>query len=234
MTVFVIGLAGLRVGMENRYPFIERQCRDYILDGTEADFTVSVTEEEIREEQQNGDFSPGYCESICLYRHICEVMPEYDVFIMHSAVVEVDGRAYAFTAKSGVGKSTHLSLWLKNIPGARVLNGDKPLYRLNADGSVTAYGTPWNGKENWGYNGSAPLCGVCFIERGQTNAIRPATEDETVSRLMHQLYLRGSRGSVNRQLALMDALVRAVPYYVLSCTISDEAARICYAAMRRP
>ena len=231
--MFVIGLAGLRVALDNRYPFIERQCRDYILEGQNADFSVSATEEEILEEQKNGDFSAGYCESICLYRHICEVMPSYSVFIMHSAVVEVNGAAYAFTAKSGVGKSTHISLWLKNIPGARVLNGDKPLYRVNGDGTVTAYGTPWNGKENWGYNGSAPLVGVCFIERGLTNSIRPATEDETVSRLMHQLYLRGSRTSVNLQLALMNALVQAVPYYVLSCNISNEAALLSYETMKR-
>lgn len=231
--MFVIGLAGLRVALDNRYPFIERQCRDYILEGQNADFSVSATEEEILEEQKNGDFSAGYCESICLYRHICEVMPSYGVFIMHSAVVEVNGAAYAFTAKSGVGKSTHISLWLKNIPGARVLNGDKPLYRINENGTVTAYGTPWNGKENWGYNGSAPLVGVCFIERGLTNSIRPATEDETVSRLMHQLYLRGSRTSVNQQLMLMNALVQAVPYYVLSCNISNEAALLSYETMKR-
>lgn len=231
--MFVIRLAGLRVRMENRYPFVERQCREYLAEGDEADFSVSVSEEEIREEQRNGDFSAGYCESICLYRHICEVMPSYGVFIMHSAVVEVDGRAYAFTAKSGVGKSTHLSLWLKNIPHARVLNGDKPLYRAEDDGSVTVYGTPWNGKENWGYNGSAPLAAVCFIERGQANAIRRATEDETIARLMHQLYLRGNRDAVNQQLMLMNELVKAVPYYILSCTVSDEAAWLSYKTMSR-
>lgn len=231
--MFVIRLAGLRVRMENRYPFIERQCKDYIASGDDADFAVSVTEEEIREEQTNGDFSAGYCESICLYRHICEVMPSYNVFIMHSAVVEVNGNAYAFTAKSGVGKSTHISLWLKHIAGARVLNGDKPLYRIGDDGSVTVYGTPWNGKENWGYNGQAKLKAVCFIERGGTNAIRRADEDDAIARLMHQLYLRGSRESVNRQLTLMDALVHAVPYYVLSCTISKEAAELSYGTMSR-
>ena len=73
--------------------------------------------------------------------------------------------------------------------------------------------------------------GVCFIERGEVNSIRRAEEGEVISRLMHQLYLRGERGSVNRRLFLMDALVRAVPYWVLSCTISDEAALICYDAM---
>ena len=139
----------------------------------------------------------------------------------------------AITAKSGVGKSTHTALWLKNIPNARVLNGDKPLYRLEEDGSLTAFGTPWNGKENWGENISAPLAAICFIERGVENSIRRANEEDTVSRLMHQLYLRGSRDSVTKQLILMDALVRGVPYYVLACNISDEAALLAWNTMRK-
>lgn len=229
--MFIIRLADVRIRIENRYRFIERQCADYIADGETYAFSVFATEEELREEQKNGDFPADYCESICLYRHICERLPDYNVFLMHSSVVEVDGNAYAFTAKSGVGKSTHTALWLKNIPHARVLNGDKPLFRVEPDGSVTAFGTPWNGKENWGENISAPLRAICFIERGETNVIRRAAEEDAIARLVHQLYLRGERLSVDRQLALMDALIRAVPFYVLSCTISDEAARVAYGAM---
>ena len=231
--MFIIQLAGIRIRIENRYPFIERQCRGFVVEGEDYAFSVSVTNDEIHEEQKHGEFSDWYCESICMYRHICEILPSYNVFLMHSSVVEVDGYAYAFTAKSGVGKSTHTALWLKNVPNARVLNGDKPLYRLEEDGSLTAFGTPWNGKENWGENISAPLAAICFIERGVENSICRADEDDVVNRLMHQLYLRGSRQSVTQQLILMDALVRAVPYYVLHCNISDEAALLAWNTMKK-
>ena len=231
--MFVIKLAGLRIRIENRYSFIERQCRDYFCEDGEVDFSVSVTNDEILEEQKHGEFSEGYCESICMYRNICEKISAYNVFLMHSSVIEVNGYAYAFTAKSGVGKSTHTALWLKNIPGARVLNGDKPLYRLEADGSFTVFGTPWNGKENWGENISAPLAAICFLDRGEVNSIRPATPDETLERLMHQLYLRGERSSVMQQLTLMDALIGGARFFVLSCNISDEAAKVAYEAMRK-
>ncbi len=231
--MIVIQLAGVRIRIENRYPFLERQCRPYLCEGEEADFSVSVSEEEILEEKKYGDFSAGYCESICVYRHICEKMAEYNVFLMHSSVIEVDGYAYAFTAKSGVGKSTHTSLWLKNVPHARVLNGDKPLYRVEEDGKITVFGTPWNGKENWGENISAELAAVCFLERGAENRIRRASEEDTIARLMHQLYLHGERNAVNLQLILVDALVRAVPYYVLECNISDEAALLSWSTMKK-
>ena len=231
--MFYIRLAELCICIENRYSFIERQCKDFICEGEDAAFAVSVTGDEILEEQKHGEFSEGYCESICTYRHICEKLPEYNIFLMHSSVVEVDGYAYAFTAKSGVGKSTHTALWIKNVPHARVLNGDKPLYRVEEDGSITAFGTPWNGKEDWGENISAPLAAVCFIERGAQNSVCPAEEGDVLNRLVHQLYLRGSRESINRLLFLMDALVRAVPYYVISCTISVVAALLAWDTVRK-
>ncbi len=231
--MFVIELAGVRIRIENRYPFIERQCRAFVSAGEDAAFSVSVTSDEILEECNHGEFSEGYCESICIYRHICEELAAYNIFLMHSSVIEVNGFAYAFCAKSGVGKSTHTKLWLKNIPNARVLNGDKPLLRLESDGSLTAFGTPWNGKENWGENISAPLAAICFLERGLENSIRRANDDEIITRMAHQLYLRGERSSVERRLMLMDALVRAVPYYVLACNISDEAALLSYNTMKK-
>jgi hypothetical protein len=228
--MITIKLAGVCVGIDNRYPYIERQCREFLCEG-EAAFTVSVSEEEIREEQSFGDFSAGYCESICIYRKICEQMPAYGVFLMHASVLEVNGYAYAFSAPSGTGKSTHSVLWLKHIEGARVLNGDKPLLRLEEDGGVTAFGTPWNGKENWGANISAPLRAVCFLERGAENAIRRAPEEEAIARLAQQLYLRGNRACVNLQLALMDGFVRSIPFYVLACNISKEAALLSFGTM---
>ena len=147
---------------------------------------------------------------------------------MHASVIEVDGFAYAFSAPSGTGKSTHTSLWLKNIPNARVINGDKPLMRVEDDGTVTAFGTPWNGKENWGDNIKATMKAVCFLDRGEQNEIRRCGEEESIMRLAQQLYLRGGRTSVNLQLLMMDALVRAVPFFVLKCNISDEAAWLSY------
>ena len=231
--MFVIKLAGLRVRIENRFPFVERQCHGYICEDGDVAFSVSVTNDEILEEQNHGEFSEGYCESICIYRSICEKMASHNVFLMHSSVLVKDGYAYAFAAKSGVGKSTHTALWIKNIDGARILNGDKPLYRLEPDGSITAFGTPWNGKEDWGENSSAPLAAVCFLERGEENQIRLATEEETLDRLMHQLYLRGERVTVMQQLAMMDAMIGCVPFYIMKCNISDDAARLSYQTMRK-
>jgi hypothetical protein len=233
MPMFAIELAGIRIGMDNRYPFIERQCRGYYCEPTDLAFTVSATPEEIAEEQKLGDFSEGYCESICLYRHICQTMPQYNVFLFHACVLEVDGWAYAFTAKSGVGKSTHCSLWLKNVPGARVLNGDKPLIRLEEDGSVTAHGTPWNGKHGLGTKITVPLKGLCILERAEENSIRPVTLPEVLPLLMQQSFRPRNPASVHRVLELLSKLSESTGLYRLGCNLDPQAAMVAYQGMNR-
>lgn len=42
--------------------------------------------------------------------------------------------------KGGVGKTTHTKLWLDNIPGSFVVNGDKPLIRARSGGFEVSRG----------------------------------------------------------------------------------------------
>ena len=131
--MFCVQIAGVLVAIENRYAFTERLCADYIVDVSpdECDFSVSATAEEIAAENNDEDaFSPAYCESLALYRKMCTRLLNYDAFLFHAAVVSYAGRGYAFAAKSGTGKSTHVAQWMRAL-GDRVtvVNGDKPLLR---------------------------------------------------------------------------------------------------------
>ena len=40
-----------------------------------------------------------------------------DTLLIHASLVRQNGYGYAFIAKSGTGKSTQVSLWLRHIPG---------------------------------------------------------------------------------------------------------------------
>lgn len=48
---------------------------------------------------------------ICKIADIVTAVPSSGGFYLHSSAVELDGRAYLFSGKSGVGKSTHTRLW---------------------------------------------------------------------------------------------------------------------------
>ena len=69
--MFCIKLAGIPIGIDNRYAYVRRLCAGYETSGRPA-FTVRASEREIRAEQ-GGQAGPsrGYCESLCLYRQIC-------------------------------------------------------------------------------------------------------------------------------------------------------------------
>lgn len=232
--MFNIELAGVVITVHNRYPAVEKLCGEYITQGTASPvFTVEVSDEQIDREQSAGGFSKGYCESVCIYREIVKKIPKYGAFFLHASVVEVDGVSYAFMAKSGTGKSTHTSLWLKAFgERARIINGDKPLLRF-VDGQLYVYGTPWCGKEGYQINTSSPLKALCFLQRGEKNSIRRLNDNEIVNRLFHQVIMPESASDMEDFLKLLDRTVKEVPMWLLTCTISDEAVVTAYEAMSK-
>lgn len=235
--MFTIKIAGLNISIDNKYPGVERLCRDYIVDvpQSECDMSVAVSEDDVSREVTTASepVSRSYAESLCIYRAICSRLPEFEAFLLHAAVVEVDGVAYAFTAKSGTGKTTHITLW-KKLLGDRVkiINGDKPIIRFH-DGTPYAYGTPWCGKEGYNVNTRAPLSALCFVERAEENRIAPFGGQQMLGRLMGQILIPRSADEIIRLTSLLDRLVRTVPCYLLGCNMDIEAARVAYDGMRQ-
>lgn len=223
--MFLIKIAGVVVGVDNRYGYIERLCRDYTITGEAPAFTVRASRQELEQETDDPSdpHSLPYCESLCLYRKLCLGMVDYDAFLMHSAVIEVENQALAFAAKSGVGKSTHIRLWQERYNDVRVINGDKPIYRF-LGGRLYACGTPWMGKEFWGRNVMAPLKALCFLERGAENRLTPLSPGDATPRLFHQLLLPKEPERMDRFLSLVDRMLAATPCYLLYCTQTPAAA----------
>ena len=158
--MFCVKIAEVLVAVENRYAFSERLCADYIADvlPDECSFSVSATPEEIAAENSDGGtFSPAYCESLAIYRKICTRMLDYDAFLLHAAVVSYEGRGFAFAAKSGTGKSTHVAHWMRALgDDVVVVNGDKPILRWQSGEDAGALGGTLAGAEDAGTLGETP------------------------------------------------------------------------------
>ena len=233
--MFKIKLADLIIEIDNKYSFIENQCREYVIDADYADIKASCTDAEIEAEHENynpkSDFSLGYCESICIYRHICLQMPYFDAFIVHSAVVAVNGKAYAFAARSGTGKSTHLLLWKEYLKEKmQVINGDKPIVRF-INGTLYAYGTPWCGKEGWQTNARAELKAICFLERDTQNRIEPLDKTKAADLIMKQILMPKDPLGAIKTLELLDQMLKKTDTWLLGCNISIDAAKLSYNTM---
>lgn len=231
--MFCIQIADLVVEIQNRFSFVRELCREYQVEVKQAAFSVFATDEDIDKELDivEGKFPRSYAEATCVHRKIAERLSDYQAFLLHSAVISCDGKGYAFAARSGVGKSTHISLWMKHF-GERVcvVNGDKPILRL-VDGVFYAYGTPWRGKEGMGENVSCPLTALCFLERGKENRIERVSQEEALTRLFSQVYLPNDASASAITLDLLDRFIRQTDFYLLHCNMEEEAASVAYEGM---
>lgn len=151
-----------------------------------------------------------------------------DGISIHASAVAADGKAWLFLGKSGTGKSTHARLWLRNIPGSRLLNDDNPAVRL-VDGKAVAFGTPWSGKTQCYRNESSPVGGFVRLRQGDADIF---TEKEDVAAFVALLpSCSVIHSDANLQSMLYDTLTRLserVPVGELTCLPDDESAIVCH------
>lgn len=230
--MIVINIAGIPVGVDNRFKYIEALARDYQCDEAPV-FTVRADDSKIaREREASGaEFSDGYLESIVVFREIAERIPEFDAVVFHGAILARDGEAYAFTAKSGVGKTTHTRLWLSEFGDeVHYINGDKPIIRL-IDGVPYAFGTPWRGKEGYGVNESCPLAAIALLERAENNSAERINRDEGTLRLVRQIYIPKNPVCAALAMRVADKILSGVRFVELKCNMDPEAAHVAARAM---
>lgn len=158
---------------------------------------------------------------------------KYNGILLHSSCIVVDGMAYAFSADSGTGKSTHTQLWLKYFGDrAHMLNDDKPAIRL-IDGKVYACGTPWSGKYDYSSPEIAELAGICFLERSEDNWIRKADTGKAVFNIFSQTVRKLNADRMDMLFDVLEQIFAKVPLYEFGCNISMEAVITSYNAMKR-
>lgn len=236
--MFRIKLCDVVVEIDNRFSYVEHLCRDYMTDTAVAPaFRVCVSSEECKAylDCVGRPMAQDEAESYLIYRKICGRMPTYNAYLLHAAVVAVDGKGYAFSAARGEGKTTHTALWEKLFAhkGATVINGDKPLLRLENDGTVTAWGTPWCGKEGKHVNTSVPLVAVCFLEKGQLNQMHTVSTADGVARMLASTMLPPTAETRDAMAYLIGKTLKATPAYLLSCRPDEEAAMLSYRIMSK-
>ena len=148
---------------------------------------------------------------------------------MHSSVVVNEGKGYLFLGKSGTGKSTHSSLWLKHIPGTWLLNDDNPILRLMPDGTARVYGSPWSGKTPCYKAKDVPVGAVVRIQQAPFNRItRLGTLQAYASLMASASGFRPFKELADGWHRTLEALAASVPCYTLECMPDEAAATLCH------
>ena len=228
--MFIIEIAKIKIKINNKYSFLEKYCKDYIVDSSSFDFEVEVSYEEIDLEASVSPkfFKRWHLESICAYRKISLKLPKYDAFLIHAASVRYNSHAYLILAKSGTGKSTHANN-LKLLLGDKLgfINGDKPIIRL-IDKIPYAFGSPWNGKENLGSNIYSPVKAMIFLERSNSDSVEEIDKKNLTQKIIHQILLPTDEENLSKTFVLLNATLDKTKQYLLKCTKEPTSALVTY------
>lgn len=151
--------------------------------------------------------------------------------MIHASLVRNNGRGYGFIAKSGTGKSTHVSLWLKHIPGCDLMNDDNPIIRI-IDGEAFIYGSPWSGKTPCYRNVKARLGALTHIDRATVNSIEHQSPLDAFALLLASVSsMKWDSGIYNDICDTITNIIETTPIYILHCRPDREAAEVCHAQL---
>lgn len=158
----------------------------------------------------------------------------YGVVLMHASVTMNDGFGYLFLGKSGTGKSTHSMLWRKYIEGSDLLNDDNPAVRVEANGEVIVYGTPWSGKTPCYRNMQMPVGAFLRLEQYPDNVIRQQSALETFASVLSSCStMVWDKPSYNHITQTVSHIASHVCSYYLKCRADKEAALLSYQSIAK-
>lgn len=222
----VYEIAGVKIKVNYKSPYIEKAYSDYLSLGGGYDFEVSVTDEEVAAEEAflSGLAYPHY-ENLAIFRKIAVVMLEkYNALVFHSSAISYNGGGVLVAAKSGTGKSTLNGRITKlALTKAEYINDDKPVIRL-IDGKWYVFGTPWMGKHRLGKNASAPLKAIILLSRGE-NESKQISGLDALKELFSQTVRAKTAAAADTEIKLFESLIKNVSFFRYSCVNDDSAAR---------
>jgi hypothetical protein len=228
-------IAGLKTEFEPRYDFLRERARAYEadFDSSETDIKLALSDEYLQKRFEESPYFPiDQHEYFWLGQGFNNKLIDFNGIMLHSSCVEKDGYAYLFSADSGTGKSTHTHLWLKNLPGTRIINDDKPILIKEKD-VWYACGTPFSGKTDENINVKVPVRAITFIKRGSENKVSKLPVNEAIKLLFGQTIRPARQERALKVLEAVDSILRSVPVFSLECNMDDDAAFTSYNGIER-
>lgn len=224
ISVFRRTVGGEDVGFQ----FIIRDIRGYACALLKAGNTFSECQCALR----GDDIMRSYgLNSVLMLSYAFATAP-YLTLLIHASMVQHQGKAYAFFAKSGTGKSTQVSNWLRNISDCQLMNDDNPILRIEGD-RVVAYGSPWSGKTPCYRNISAPLGGIAKIVRDTTNHIERFPNLTAFTELLASCSVMKWDTSLYKHVTQsVSEIVRLARVYELHCLPDADSARVASDGMK--
>ena len=106
-------IAGLHVYMEPQFTQILTTSEKFKTDGSfPAQITIPYKRWDYeRWLRERPHLTLSDAENICTCNFFASEVIKYDAIVLHASALLFHGKAYLFSADSGVGKTTHTKLW---------------------------------------------------------------------------------------------------------------------------
>lgn len=151
-----------------------------------------------------------------------------DTVLIHASLVRKHECGYAFIAKSGTGKSTQVSLWLRYIERCDLMNDDNPIIRI-VDGMTYIYGSPWSGKTPCYRKVKARLGAITRIDRAPENSIERLSVVEAFASVFPSCSsMKWDEDIFNHICNIVGDIIAQTPVYTLHCRPDKAAAELCH------
>lgn len=152
--------------------------------------------------------------------------------MVHASVVRQDGIGYAFIAKSGTGKSTQVSMWLRYLPNCDLMNDDNPIIRI-VNGKAYIFGSPWSGKTPCYRNIKAPLGAITRIDRAKENSIERLTPVQAFASVLPSVSsMKWANKLYDATCDNVSKIVETTNIFTLHCLPDKASAEICNKAIK--
>ena len=149
----------------------------------------------------------------------------FDGLILHSSLVNWDGKGILFSAPCGTGKSTQARLW-EQYMNSSTLNGDRAGIRRD-DGVWTAWGLPFAGSSGIYRNESVPIRAIVLLGQSKENTLSKVRPMDAFKRLLPECSARRwDAGFMDQLIHILFAMISDVPVYQLDCRPDREAVEL--------
>lgn len=232
-----VSLAGVAVTVSMRNPETKLYFAHYPKMFGSGDTDISATEQHLAKVRcmypPEAEDSAVEFSELALFAS--DALLPYRRCIFHGVAFIWRGKAYIFTAPSGTGKTTQYILWKMQFgEEIRLINGDKPIIRIDDDNRITVHHSPWRGKEGMGRPESAELGGIILLAQGKKNEISLLEKKYAVAPIFKQFLFSGTEtADVHRVAGMAETVLNQVPVWRLINRGDPDSVKLCSEAILR-
>ncbi len=199
----------------------------HLSDSDTYDIRMNDKEFQLFQEFYSEEIPDEYVEYKGLIHLTAEKLLSKKCCIFHAVSLYWNDKAWLFTGKSGIGKTTQYLNWDHIFPGEiAMISGDMPLIDFRGD-KILVHPSPWNGKEGIRNNISAELGGIVILKQADYNTIEHTEIKSSIMSLFRQFMIIPRKEEYIHFVAgMLQRMIEEIPIWTFMNDGSEESTRV--------